>query len=194
MNDPASSDDDWNDLARELGVDKSAPRESPPEAPPADRVERLIEAEDVEPHHGMDERAEEEAVAEGEPETAVDEEFGDAEEGFLTEGAEQTAESLPGAGRKRRRRRRRRRKGGTAAEEAPTAEAAFGETAEEEEEGEVAMEPTVESEEFGTEEMETESVPVSVEEDTASEVLRDLIANWNVPSWDDIVSGLYRPG
>ena len=24
-------------------------------------------------------------------------------------------------------------------------------------------------------------------------VLRDLIANWNVPSWDEIIAGLYRP-
>lgn len=26
-----------------------------------------------------------------------------------------------------------------------------------------------------------------------SELLRDIIKNWDVPSWDEIVSGLYRP-
>jgi len=41
--------------------------------------------------------------------------------------------------------------------------------------------------------VEAEPVALAAEEDTASDVLRDLIANWNVPSWDDIVSGLYRP-
>ena len=189
MTNPASSDDDWNDLARELGVDKSTPPS--PGVPPADMVERHIEAEDVEPHHGVDERAEEEAAAEGEPETAVDEEFSDMEDGASAEGTEQMSESLPGSGRKRRRRRR--RKGGTPAEESATPDTAFSETVEEEEE-EPAIEPTAESDDYGTEEMENEFVPVSVEEDTASEVLRDLIANWNVPSWDDIVSGLYRPG
>ena len=29
--------------------------------------------------------------------------------------------------------------------------------------------------------------------DQAAEVLRDILAHWNVPSWDEIVAGLYRP-
>ena len=32
-----------------------------------------------------------------------------------------------------------------------------------------------------------------MEEDAGGELLRELIANWNVPSWDDVVGGLYRP-
>jgi hypothetical protein len=35
--------------------------------------------------------------------------------------------------------------------------------------------------------------PRAADDDTTSEVLRELIASWNVPSWDEIVSGLYRP-
>jgi hypothetical protein len=31
------------------------------------------------------------------------------------------------------------------------------------------------------------------DEDAGGELLRELIANWNVPSWDDVVGGLYRP-
>ena len=151
MTDSVSPDDDWNDLARELGVDKPAP--PPPEAPPADMVERLIEAEVVEPHHGVDARTEEEALAEGEPEAAVDEEFNDQEEAA----EEPSGEELPSTGRKHRRRRRRRRKGGTPAE----AGEALLESGEEEEEGEAALEPAVETDEYPSEDVETEIVPVS---------------------------------
>ena len=35
--------------------------------------------------------------------------------------------------------------------------------------------------------------PRVAEEDAGGELLRDLIANWDVPSWDAIVTGLYRP-
>ena len=30
-------------------------------------------------------------------------------------------------------------------------------------------------------------------EDAGGELLRELIASWNVPSWDEIVSSLHRP-
>jgi ribonuclease E len=187
MPDPLDTNDDWAELAREL--DRNKPP-APAPAPPADMVERQTEAEAVEPHHGFDPRVEDEAVAEGEPE-AADEEFDDAEDGGSGE-AESTPEGQPGTGRKRRRRRRRRRKGG-APEAAPVA---GGEA--EGAEAEIEVEPAAEesgseAEEFGGEDMESESAPLAAEEDTASEVLRDLIENWNVPSWDDIVGGLYRP-
>src|SRR5215467_13682482 len=106
MTAPSSSDDDWNDLARELGVNKSAPQPAPHLA---DMVERQIEAEVVEPHHG-DPRAEEDASAEGEPEAAADEEFEAEDEGAAEgePGAEGAEGEQPGTGRKRRRRRRRR--------------------------------------------------------------------------------------
>jgi hypothetical protein len=187
MPNPLDNNDDWAELARELERDK-------PPAPPADMVERrVIEEEAVEPHYGTDPRLEE-AAAEGEPDSAADEDF-EAEEGAPGDGAE-AAEGQPGTGRKRRRRRRRRRKGGSPDGVTPLAGDTPTEAAEEaegEDAAPAAEEPTG-GEDFGTEDAEPESTPFGVEEDTASEVLRELIASWNVPSWDEIVGGLYRPG
>jgi hypothetical protein len=190
MPDPLDTNDDWAELARELD------RSKPPTPPPADMVERKVDAETVEPHHGFDSRVEEEAVAEGEAEAAVDEDFDDAEEATSAESeGEPTADGLPGTGRKRRRRRRRRRKGGAAPEAAVPVSESSAESGESEPDAEsfVTEEASTEGDDFGAEDVETEVTPAAVEEDTASEVLRDLIANWNVPSWDDIVGGLYRP-
>jgi ribonuclease E len=78
-------------------------------------------------------------------------------------------------GPRRRRRRRRRKKKGGAAEPtdagAAAAEDDEAEAADEDEAGEVAD---------------------GFEEPTA-EIARDVIANWNVPSWEQIIAGLYRP-
>jgi hypothetical protein len=82
---------------------------------------------------------------------------------------EQTEEG----GKRRRRRRRRRRKGG-AGEPVP-AEAATAEGEEPVEEG------------FAEDEEPAAEAP-------ANAVMRDVVANWNVPSWDDLIAGLYRPG
>ena len=193
MTDPLDHEDDWAELARELARDKPAAPE-PAEATHADT------AEAVEPHHG-DPRAEDAAVAEGDAEAAADEEFDDAEEGAAEAGEPVGEGDQPGTGRKRRRRRRRRRKGGTSAEGAAATTAA---DADEAGEGEGEAEPVAELEEepvagaddydVPSDDLDTEPAPLSVEEDTASEVLRELIAHWNVPSWDEIVTGLYRPG
>ena len=43
------------------------------------------------------------------------------------------------------------------------------------------------------EEVGAESVGHDAEEETGTDVLRDLIDTWNFPSWDEIVAGLYRP-
>jgi ribonuclease E len=82
-------------------------------------------------------------------------------------------EQTEDGGKRRRRRRRRRRKGG-AGEPA----AADGTAAEGEEPGE---------EGFAEEEEPAAEAP-------ANAVMRDVVANWNVPSWDDLIAGLYRPG
>ncbi|MBN9122515.1 MAG: hypothetical protein J0I06_25780 [Planctomycetes bacterium] len=187
MTDPLDTNDEWAELARELDRDK-------PPVPPADMVEHILDEQAVEPHHGADARVEEEAVAEGETEGETAEDFEDAEE---SPAGEATAEGeQPGAGRKRRRRRRRRRKGGAAPTEgaATPGEDADGETASEAETDEEAAEPVAEADEFAAaEDVNGEAVPLAADEDTASEVLRELIATWNVPSWDEIVGGLYRP-
>jgi ribonuclease E len=192
MTNPLDTNDDWAELARELERDKPP---APPVSSPADMVERTVEAEELEPHHGTDARVEDAAVAEGETESeAADDDFDDAEEAESPAGEAGAEGEQPGTGRKRRRRRRRRRKGAAPADGAtalveerepePTTDA----------DEEPAGEPVAEAEEYGAfDEDESDALPLAAEEDTASEVLRELIATWNVPSWDEIVSGLYRP-
>jgi len=50
-----------------------------------------------------------------------------------------------------------------------------------------------EMDEDAQEEETTGGGPLAAEEDTGGEVLREMIANWNVPSWDEVIGGLYRP-
>jgi hypothetical protein len=166
---PGDSDDDWAELARELSRDKPQSLAEPP--PPAEEMGLFSEVV-------QDARPAEEDIEEL-PET-IDEGEGEG-----------PPDGQPGTGRKRRRRRRRRRRGGS--EQA--AETAGGEAAEaeESESDEPADQGAAES--GFSEEVEAELVTVDAEtdEDAGEELLRDLIANWNVPSWDDVVAGLYRP-
>ncbi len=90
--------------------------------------------------------------------------------------SEPTAESAEGEetgedGKRRRRRRRRRRKGGPV---------------------DAAGEPTGEASESFEE---GDDEPVAASTETSADVaMRDVVANWNVPSWDELIGGLYRPG
>lgn len=158
------ADDSWDELTRELGVEKSAPPPEPAEEDPAQDY-------DLEP------QTEDEAFDSGlEP------------EGDAPDGAEAPSEDQPGTGKKRRRRRRRRRKGPEDGEAAGEPAAAEGE--------ETPAEPAYVETEYETgpgSEAELAAVSAGTDEDSAGEMLRDLIANWNVPSWDSIVTGLYRP-
>ena len=185
MTDPVSPDDDWNDLARELGVDKSAQ--------PAGRD---VQVEAVEPYHS----AEEEAVAGGDTDAATDEEFEDAEDGTAAEAGEGGADGDPsGTGRKRRRRRRRRKKGAPGEAVANAAEAGDESESDDEEAGTEEYEPAAvaaSDDSTGDDDFdayaEADADPLAAVDDTATEALRDLIATWNVPSWDEIVTGLHR--
>ena len=221
MTDPASQDDGWDELARELGLEKPSPIEerhptSEPVAQPQHDTEAISAAADqpAKSHHLSPEPVIEEAElfdAESDPvgaEAEFELEDGESElgEGESTGGEGPGEDGQPGTGRKRRRRRRRRKKG------APPAGAATGDPAEiaADDAGEddpspsppvqVQLPPVVveEEEDFESSDNdrdEAESVAFSptAEEDTGGEVLRELIATWNVPSWDEIVSGLYRP-
>jgi hypothetical protein len=192
MPDSGFADDDWNDLYRELDVGKSpAPQNEAhtpdPELPHGDD-DKPAYNEDAGPLYddgesGADEGEAEAEGAEGEP---------------AGEGA--PGEEQPGTGRKRRRRRRRRKKGGgpeaggeageaAATEEADEPVAEYGVAVRSGGEGEAGEEELAiaEHEEGG------DGAALAAEEDTGGEVLRDLIATWNVPSWDEIVTGLYRP-
>ena len=199
MIDPDKFDDDWAELARELERDKPASASTRQENSPA--------------HEIAPEETQERGLADHSPEFDISspDEFDDASDGSLdsetegegdpeTEGelSEEGAEgdNRPGTGRKRRRRRRRKRKGagGTAeagaAEETEKNELVEGET--EETEAEIETDYVDEAPEEVVDEP-NELTLVESEEDAGGELLRELIANWNVPSWDDVVSGLYRP-
>lgn len=180
MTDP---DDDWGDLARELGVQKpnaSAADLSVPEA-----VEEPEAVHELPGATGDEEPEFAEGIADdGAPnDDAEPEGEGEAEEG---------GDKQAGDGRKRRRRRRRRKKGegdaadaGIADEPAPSYQAAGRAPV-----AVAAAEPAADDAEGEDGEV---GGPLSpAEEDTAGEVLRELIATWNVPSWDEIISGLHR--
>jgi hypothetical protein len=164
------SDDDWAELALELSRDKP----QPPEQPPASEEIGLFgdSAEDVPV------RAEE-GIEKLEPD-------GDAD-------GDGPPDGQPNTGRKRRRRRRRRRRGG--GDQPESAAGAAGGVEPEETAGAEDVEA---SDVSYSDEEESDSDFAAVgeessDEDAGEELLRDLIANWNVPSWDDVVAGLYRP-
>jgi hypothetical protein len=207
MSSPASGNDDWDDLARELGVSKSDPHP----VPPADMVERLVEAEEVEPHHG-DPRAEDDAFAAGEAELVADE----TPDAQPADSPNATGEPIPAADgepgeRKRKRRRRRRRRKGAPVEGTETvatgpdddaaepdddelAESAEGADASDDDAlADAAGEAAEEADGYDGDDSDALQPVGAEEEDVASEALRELIATWNVPAWDEIVSGLYRP-
>jgi hypothetical protein len=192
MTDP---DDDWGDLARELGVQK--PSTPPGEAAPEPRAEHEPEAAEGEQEEFAEGLADEPLMAE-DAEGEADE--GEAGEGDAAGGTEGGDEGPPGTGRKRRRRRRRRKKGGPegaegtdagiADEPAPSYQAA-GRAPVAVAPAMAAAEPAEADEEAG-DAAEVGGAVSPAEEDTAGEVLRELIATWNVPSWDEIISGLNR--
>ncbi len=75
-------------------------------------------------------------------------------------------------GKRRRRRRRRRRKGG-----GPDS-------------GETIADPA-----DGAEAFDDGTDAAAVEGETPADLaMRDVVANWNVPTWDELIAGLYRPG
>jgi ribonuclease E len=179
MTDPSQPDDDWAELAREL-----------------DR--------DTQPVHTPESASHEEESAESLAESDSDEfEDADSEGGLESsenesdeaggEGEQEPGDGTPGTGRKRRRRRRRRRKGGPGqpAEAGETAAAEAGEAEVAEVEADPAPEAVEEDSEY--DESNRGESEVEAAEEAGGELLRELIANWNVPSWDDIVSGLHRP-
>jgi ribonuclease E len=206
MSDPAKFDDDWAELARELERDKPAPAPLHPERT-SPHAQPFVEEEDR--SESLDEQAgdEFEDTPEGNDDSPEGEAGGESDSETSSDAG--TGDGPPGTGRKRRRRRRRRRKTGAAqaagaeATEETEAEAPEGEEAESEDTPFELVPSTGQVEsgegEFGDEpgdEVMDDPIEISAaeqEEDAGGELLRELIANWNVPSWDDVVGGLYRP-
>lgn len=195
MTDPFD-DDPWKDLARDLGVEDAtrsakpaaaAKPEEDPEAEPVgeERPARGFAHRPIEPEPAEENLPPPDLEAEAFTD-AVDLDTDEGEEGDVegdaSEGESAGEEGQPGTGRKRRRRRRRRKKGGPAESGAEADPAA-------DDEGDADAEASddAEAEEVGA------GVGLAAEEDTGTDVLRDIIATWNVPSWDEIVGGLYRP-
>jgi hypothetical protein len=165
--------DDWAELARELARDKPKTVEST-----SDDHDHSTPGADAE-------------VA------AAELDGGSPEVGKALAATDSGLDEPGDMGRKRRRRRRRRRRGG---EESADAPAGVGSELEEEApEGEAAeggfenVEASFADEVEAESDTEVVSVDSEADEDAGEELLRELIANWNVPSWDDVVGGLYRP-
>jgi len=194
----------WDSLAEDLGIQSPPPAEKPAPAAPArashrpapthrdPRPEIEQEAEDF--GSGVTEEARSAALYDPGPETVVDhaadlpettdpldegiegDEPGLREEGGTDEG-----------GKRRRRRRRRKKKGG------PAEAAAEGEAAAEDDEEEAA---TVEEGEAPAEldaDDDEEAAPSAVDEEMEAEATQPR-PEWHVMSWAELVSKLYRPG
>jgi hypothetical protein len=187
MSGPNDTDDGWAELARELGLEQTRPTPTP-QPPPADLPppNQPLDAEE-ETADGEFVPLESDGSDEGDDGGEfADDADGDADgDGFDADLTEQPGEGAetgePGEPKKKRRRRRRRRKKGPGepvaegAEPAAVAESATG---------------------FDDDEGEPDSPEARVEEELPSpEASRELMANWDVPSWETIITTmLYRPG
>lgn len=178
-------DDSWSDLAAELGLEPV-----PQENLPADREELPASSSSVpsdevaaDLNHQPETRSEPEI--ENEVPDAIDSEADDTViiPDLSSEIVAEEPGEEPGKVRKRRRRRRRRKKSGSTS--ANGAEIDTTDDMADEEEAEDG--PVVEVEEIGGQ------IPEDDLEEPAAELARDVIANWNVPSWEQIIAGLYRP-
>jgi len=186
MTDPHDKNDDWADLLQELGVEGAEQPSKAVAAPvPEPEASPVVDDEGFAPvdteeafgfEPGEDLSDSEDDSAEGDQDGDGDGEEGDDEPGG--EGSDDSSPDEPGK-KKRRRRRRRRKKGAPEtpeAGEAPIAEA----PADEKEDVEEEAAPVVAEETLGIDEI-------------TPEATREMIAKWNVPSWSELVAGLYRP-
>ena len=170
--DPLESDDGWADLARELGLEGGSEPATPTaepdpvDEPPAVLADDFADAADDDyesPVFGPEVDEESDDAGDDDDETE-----GSADES----GGEEDGE--PGTKKRRRRRRRRKKKG---------SDASGGENADETEVATVAEEPVADGDPDGP----------GDDEGATPEMTRELIRTWNVPSWEEIVTGLYRP-
>lgn len=188
MNGPNDLDDGWAELARELGLEGDRP--FPPAAPDHPAAD-LHPPEDPAPVAAEEEFGDDPAdeatpadegiaYAESEAEAEGDDELDD-------EGEDVDGEAVPGEPgepkKKRRRRRRRKKKPGEGA--VPVA-APAGE--------ELADEPAASAEPDDLDEPALPPDGLVEEEGATPAATRELIANWDVPSWETIVGTmLFRP-
>jgi hypothetical protein len=165
----------WSSLAQELGLDSeptptSTPTPTPKSLPPQPTPIAVSSLDQISGHLVELPDAAEDDDTSLEPNLSNESIAENEGEGGEDEGGE--------GGKRRRRRRRRRRKGGPAGAEGVAEGTADGNP---DETGEV----TEDSEGYEEE---------SHAEVRAPDALRDVVASWNVPSWDELIGGLYRPG
>lgn len=186
MSGPNDTDDGWAELARELGLEQAAPP-TPSFQPPPPADLHPVEAEDAAEAEFLPVEADLTGEGDDSGEFADDADGSDDGDGFDADLTDQPAEAgeggesgEPGEPKKKRRRRRRRRKKGPGEAVAEGAEP-----------GAVAESATG----FDDDE-EPDSPEARVEEELPSpEASRELMANWDVPSWETIITTmLYRPG
>jgi len=165
MPNTTSADDPWADLYADLGV-----TERP--AVPVQQFEAAPESDDQNAEQADDEDGDEDA-----------------------EGADGAPPELDEDGNPKKRKRRRRRRSKKKGEEAGPAPTLYeGNEPPMRAPVRVAAPVSEESELQSDDEDAEETVPVeSALEGGTSEMTREMIANWNVPSWEEIVTGLYRP-
>ena len=184
MPDPLDNDP-WADLYKDLGVEgNEKPKATVAAHSKPAPMQEVESTEEVHAEEGID--GDDADDADGEYESD------EAGEGDAT-GEGGGTEDEPGTKKRRRRRRRRnKKKPGT---DTP-GEVAEGEVTLVATRAPVAIMPEADAEgEFEDEYVEeevAETVTSSVEE-VSTEMTREMIANWNVPSWEEIVTGLYRP-
>ncbi len=189
MNGPNDLDDGWAELARELGLEGDRPTPARPAAdrhPPEDHTPVSDDDEFVELPGGAPTDADVYADADADTESDDGEADGDTDGGEEAEGegeGETTGE--PGEPKKKRRRRRRRKKGPGDAAAAPLAE---GESADESDDSDESTDADDSDDAPATDDNLVE------EEGATPAATRELIANWDVPSWETIVTTmLFRP-
>lgn len=194
----------WDALAEDLGVESAPPADKPPPArvphPPAGahrdpRPEIEQEAEDFGSGVSDDPRSHG-ALYDPGPETVVDhaadiddvsDPLDDGAEGDEPVDREEGTPEEPG--KRRRRRRRRKRKPGSGEDSAEEARVDTGGDSEDEaaavEEGEAPGELEADDDE--------EFAPSAVDEELEAEAAQSR-PEWHVMSWAELVSKLYRPG
>jgi hypothetical protein len=181
MSGPNDTDDGWGELARELGLEQPAP-------PPRPTIRREPEPEPEPVDDGFAPPTDDEFSAL--PADSTDEDEGEDEEGGDEEAEGAAVEGEPGEPKKKRRRRRRKKKRSSDGEPAPAP--ALRSDAPAEADGDTDEEgiPAYSSDDG----YRSPGEPIE-EEMPTPEAARELIANWDVPSWEMIVTTmLYRPG
>jgi hypothetical protein len=178
---PHDDEDNWADLADALGIDTpvtqarkqantppSVPEQPPPLPEWARTGAELPDASEPDGDTTLD------PVLAAEPTTA-----------------EPAGEGEGDGEHKRRRRRRRRRKPGPGEPgDVAVTESEGDEESDDPAPGFASPDASDADDDAGG----PEPVGVGITDDPTPDAVRDLIANWNVPSWQEIVSGLYRPG